>query len=110
VDGAVRLREAAARLLADVGLHAGGMSPAEAAGLLVTRGGLSPQTAEREIRRIAAAPGSGLAAAAGYREIEQLWKAYAAERRPDRHAFHEELLRYAALPPGLAVWGMGMSR
>jgi uncharacterized protein DUF885 len=110
VDGAALLREAAARLLADVGLHAGGMSPAEAAGLLVTRGGLSPQTAEREIRRIAAAPGSGLAAAAGYREIEQLWKAYAAERRPDRHAFHEELLRYAALPPGLAVWGMGMSR
>jgi hypothetical protein len=107
-DGAARLREAAARLLADVGLHAGGMSPADAAGLLATRGGLSPQMAEREIRRLAAAPGSGLAAAAGCREIERLWKAYAAERRPDRDAFHEELLRYAALPPGLAGWGMGV--
>ena len=86
------------------------MTPPDAAALLEAEGGLSRAEAERETRRIAATPASGLAAAAGYREIEQLWQAYAGEHGADRHAFHEELLRYAALPPGLAGWGMGIGR
>jgi hypothetical protein len=105
-----RLREAAVRLLADIGLHAGRMNPAEAVELLTARAGLAPELAVQEVRRIAGEPGSGLAAAAGYREIEQLWQAYAKVRDPDRGAFHEELLGYGALPPGLAGWGMGLGR
>ena len=104
-----RLRAAAAELLVDVGLHAGGMTPGEAACTLVAQSGLTAEAAEREVRRIAASPGSGLAAAAGYREIVRLWQAYAQKRRPDPDAFHEELLRYGALSPALAGWGMGIS-
>jgi hypothetical protein len=104
------LRRAAVRLLADLGMHTGTMTPPEAAALLATEAGMAREEAEREARRIAAFPGSGLAAAAGYREIEQLWQAYAAEHGADRHAFHDELLRYGALPPGLAGWGMGIGR
>jgi hypothetical protein len=109
-ERSARLRHAAARLLADVGLHTGTLTPPDAAALLVTEGGMAREETERETRRIAAFPGSGLTAAAGYREIEQLWQAYVAEHGPDRRAFHEELLRYAALPPGLAGWGMGIGR
>ena len=109
-ERSARLRHAAARLLADIGLHSGTMTPPDAAALLVTEGGRGREEAERETRRIAAFPGSGLAAAAGYREIDQLWQAYAGEHGADRHAFHDELLRYAALPPGLAGWGMGIGR
>jgi hypothetical protein len=105
-----RLREAAVRLLADVGLHAGRLTPPEAFELLTARAGLAPDLARREVRRIGGTPGSGLAAAAGYREIERLWQAYAEARSPDRSAFHEELLSYGALPPSLAGWGMGLSR
>jgi hypothetical protein len=102
-----RLREAAGRLAADVGLHAGGMNPADAARLL-TRSGMAPEQAEREVRQMAAEPTRGLAAAAGYRDILRLRRAYAAagDSAPDH--FHAALLRYGALPPGLAGWGMGL--
>jgi hypothetical protein len=103
-----RLREAAGRLAADVGLHAGGMNPAEAARVL-TRSGMTPEEAEREVGQIAAEPTRGLAAAAGYRDILRLRRAYAAasgDATPDD--FHAALLRYGGLPPGLAGWGMGL--
>ncbi len=103
-----RLREAAARLAVDVGLHARGMSPAEAARFLRGKAGMTADAAEREIARIAAGPTRGLAGAAGYREIIRLREAYASERGPDREGFHAALLRYGALPPGLAGWGMGL--
>jgi hypothetical protein len=104
-----RLREAAGRLAADVGLHAGTMNPAGAARLL-TRSGMTPEDAEREVRQIAAEPTRGLAAAAGYRDSLRLRSAFeglGADRAPD--AFHAALLRYGALPPGLAGWGMGLN-
>ncbi len=104
-----RLRNAAARLAVDVGLHARGMSPAEAVRLLTSEAGMNPAAAEREIRRIAAAPTSGLAAAAGDRDILRLRHAYGAtEAGPVRDAFHAALLQYGALPPGLAGWGLGL--
>lgn len=104
------LRQAAARLAADVGLHLGRMDPSEGARLLI-RSGLTPESADREIRLIAAEPTRGLAGAAGYRDIVRLRKAFGAsgaDRTPE--AFHTALLRYGALPPGLAGWGMGLDR
>ena len=102
------LRLAAARLVADVGLHTEGMTPAAATELLHLRGGLPADAATRDMRAIAAHPTSGAAAAAGFREIERLWDAFAARQGPDRDAFHAALLRYGALAPELAAWGMGL--
>ncbi len=101
------LREAAGRMAVDVGLHARGMTPAEGVRLLTAGAGLAPDRAEREVRQIAAEPTRGLAAAAGYRDILRLRRAYGASSN-GVDAFHEALLRYGALPPGLAGWGMGL--
>jgi hypothetical protein len=105
-----RLRRAAGRLAADVGLHAGGTDPTEAARVLV-RSGFTPEEAEREVRSIAAEPTRGLAAAAGYRDILPVRRAFlalGADRTVD--GFHEAILAYGALPPSLAAWGMGLDR
>ncbi len=101
---------AAGRLAVDVGLHARGMGPADAARLLTDRAGMTTEAAEREVRRAAAYPTRGLAAAAGYRDILRLRDAYAdaSVAASGRDAFHAALLRYGALPPGLAGWGMGL--
>jgi hypothetical protein len=103
-----RLRRAAARLAVDVGLHARGMTPAAATELLIGSGAVAAATAAHELRSIAAAPTSGLAEAAGYREIARLRDAFASREGDDRNVFHAALLRYGALPPGLAGWGMGL--
>jgi uncharacterized protein (DUF885 family) len=102
------LRTAAARLTVDVGLHTRGTSPADAIDFLQRRGGMPADAAAREVRAIAARPTSGIAAAAGYRELERLRQAYAASHGENLDAFHAELLRYGALPPGVAAWGMGI--
>ncbi|MGH7632029.1 MAG: DUF885 family protein, partial [Gemmatimonadales bacterium] len=104
-----RLGDAAGRLAVDVGLHARGMAPADAARLLTGRAGMTAAAAGREVRRAAAHPTRGLAAAAGYRDIVRLRQAYEASGgAAGRDAFHAALLRYGALPPGLAGWGLGL--
>jgi hypothetical protein len=101
-----RLRIATARLAADVGLHTRGTRPADAIDFLQRRGGMPAEAAAREVRAIVAEPTSGVAAAAGYREYQRLRQAHAAGHGEDLDAFHAGLLRYGALPPGLAAWGM----
>jgi uncharacterized protein DUF885 len=107
-----RLLEAAARLAADVGLHAAGMTPGEAISLLADRTGLDRADAEAEVRRIVAHPTDASAAAIGRREI-LAFRSAAGARADDAAAlerFHRTLLAFGALPPGLAGWGMGIER
>ncbi|MGE5686840.1 MAG: DUF885 family protein [Gemmatimonadota bacterium] len=107
-----RLLEAAARLAADVGLHAAGMTPGGAISLLADRAGLDRADAEAEVRRIVAHPTDASAAAIGRREI-LAFRSAAGARAGDAAAlerFHRTLLAFGALPPGLAGWGMGIER
>lgn len=107
-----RLLEAAARLAADVGLHAAGMTPGQAISLLADRAGLDRADAEAEVRRIVAHPTDASAAAIGRREI-LAFRSAAGVRADDMVAlerFHRTLLAFGALPPGLAGWGMGIER
>jgi uncharacterized protein (DUF885 family) len=106
-----RLLEAAARLAADVGIHAAGMARRDAITLLAGRAGLDRAEAEAEVRRIVAHPADASAAALGRRELLALRSA-AAVRADDAAAlerFHRALLGFGALPPGLAAWGMGIA-
>jgi uncharacterized protein (DUF885 family) len=107
-----RLLEAAARLAADIGLHAAGMAPAEAIALLVDRVGLDRADAEAEVRRIVADPTGAAAAAIGRREILALRSATGlrGDDTAGLERFHRTLLGFGALPPGLAAWGMGIER
>jgi len=107
-----RLLRAAARLAADVGIHTLGMAPVDAITLLSGRAGVDPARAEAEVRRIVARPTDAGAAAIGRREILALRSAAGASPG-DTDAlarFHDALLAFGALPPGLAAWGLGIDR
>ncbi|HEU5171329.1 MAG TPA: DUF885 family protein [Gemmatimonadales bacterium] len=103
-----RLLAAAGRLAADIGLHARGMTPLDAARLLERSTGLERAAAEATVREVAARPALAVGAA-GLREILRLRRAYRAKHGEDPASFHRALLVYAALSPGLAEWGMGLA-
>ncbi|HEU4649466.1 MAG TPA: DUF885 family protein [Gemmatimonadales bacterium] len=106
-----RRLEAVALLAVDVGLHARGLSPADAARLLTDWIPTGRDRAELVIRRAAAHPGRLLAAEAGRRELVRIRRM--AEAGPERIAalrgFHEGVLAHGGLAPGLTAWGMGLA-
>ncbi len=106
-----RLLQAGARLAADVGMHARGMTVAQAVAVF-EHAGLGRAQSEAEVRHVVAHPTHGAAGAVGRRELRAL-RAAAGVRLHDPaalSAFHRRLLGYGALPPGLAGWGMGIER
>lgn len=101
---------AIALVVVDVGLHTRGMTPAEAIAFLMERLPLDQAAALADVRRVAAGPTSGLAAAVGRREIVQLhdaWRAGVGNEAPIKW-FHRALLGFGGLPISLARWGMDL--
>jgi uncharacterized protein (DUF885 family) len=103
--------EAVALLAVDVGLHARGLTPADAARLLTEWIPTGRDRAELVVRRAAAHPGRLMAAEAGRRELVRLRRM--AEAGPERiaalRAFHDGVLAHGGLAPGLTAWGMGLA-
>ncbi|MFI5243533.1 MAG: DUF885 domain-containing protein, partial [Gemmatimonadales bacterium] len=101
----------AVRVILDVSLHTKGMSMEDAAARLREELGFERHIAEAEAKRYCAYPTYQLCYAVGRRDIlalrEDLRRARADEF--SLASFHEELLRYGALPTALARWGMGLS-
>ena len=107
----VNLLWRAIRVVLDVGLHTGGMSPADAVEYLVQHLPIERRNAEAEVRRYCAMPTYQLSYAVGRREILTLRDAY---RRRGGSAFqprrfHQELLSYGGMPVALARWGMDLA-
>lgn len=101
---------AMALVVVDVGLHTREMTPAEAIAFLMERLPLDRSAALAEVRRVAAWPTYGLAAAVGRREIVQLhdaWRARVGGEAPIWR-FHQALLDFGGLPVSLARWGMDL--
>lgn len=93
----------------DVGLHTGRLTVEDAIELLVAHFPLERSRARGEVRRLAAAPTMGTAAAAGRREILRTLEAWREREGPDAdHAFHDRLLSYGGIPIPLARWGMAL--
>jgi uncharacterized protein (DUF885 family) len=106
-----RRLEAVALLAVDVGLHARGLTPADAARLLTEWIPTGRDRAELVVRRAAAHPGRLLAAEAGRRELVRLRRMAEAgpERVPALRGFHNAVLAHGGLAPGLTGWGMGLA-
>ncbi len=104
-----RLLHAAVGLALDLGLHAGGLSPAQGVELLTSRLPLDRRRAEAEVRRAAARPGSALAPAVGRREILRLRDRYAAGGAAASGDFHARVLGSGPLPPEVVGWEMGVA-
>lgn len=106
-----RRLEAVALLAVDVGMHARGLTPADAARLLTEWIPTGRDRAELVVRRAAAYPGRLMAAEAGRRELVRLRRM--AEAEPERiaalRAFHDGVLAHGGLAPGLTAWGMGLA-
>lgn len=101
----------ALRVHIDVGLHTRKMPVDEAVALLRDELGMPEASARAEVRRYCAMPTYQLCYAVGRREILKLREDARAEQGAafSLHTFHDELLRYGALPTALARWGMGLA-
>jgi hypothetical protein len=108
---AYRVLRSAVRLLLDIVVHTKGVSVAAAADRMESELGLSPAEALVEARRCCANPTLGVCEAVGRRELLALREDVRRERGAafSLGAFHDELLRYGALPTALARWGMGVA-
>ena len=108
---AYRVLRSAVRLLLDIVVHTKGVSVAAAADRMESELGLSPAEALAEARRCCANPTLGVCEAVGRRELLALREDVRRERGAafSLGAFHDELLRYGALPTALARWGMGVA-
>ncbi len=108
-----RRLEAVALVALDVGMHARGLAPADAAQLLTEWIPTGRDRAALVVRRAAARPGRLLAAEAGRRELVRLRRMAVAEVGPGRpkalRAFHDAVLAHGGLAPGLTGWGMGLA-
>jgi hypothetical protein len=107
----VNLLWRAIRVVLDVGLHTGGMSPSDATNYLVEHLPIDRRNAEAEVRRYCAMPTYQLCYAVGRREVLSLREAHLARRGPGAslRRFHEELLSYGGMPVALARWGMDLA-
>jgi uncharacterized protein (DUF885 family) len=91
----------AARIMVDIALHCGEMTPAQAEEFMATRASLSAATAEAEVSRYCAWPTQAPSYLTGCLEIEQLRTEWSARRQGLRE-FHDTLAGSGALPLGLA--------
>lgn len=101
----------ALRVIIDVSLHTKRMTTAEAAAALHEGLGLDETAAAAEVARCCARPTEPLCYAVGRRDVVRL-REDARRARGGAFglaAFHDELLRYGALPTALARWGMGLA-
>jgi uncharacterized protein (DUF885 family) len=86
--------------LVDAGLHAGGMTTAEAESLLVDDAGLDPAQARVEVVRCCVAPTRGLATLAGKAALVDL-RTEARRKLGERYEpgrFHDAVLAAGAIP------------
>lgn len=100
----------ALRIRLDVGLHTRKMTRVEAERVLVDELGMDAERATAEVRRYCAMPTYQLCYAIGRRDILALREDYRHARGAEFSLmrFHDDLLRYGALPIALARWGMGL--
>ncbi|MDQ6830277.1 MAG: DUF885 domain-containing protein [Gemmatimonadota bacterium] len=100
----------ALRIRLDVGLHTRKMTRMEAERVLVDELGMDAERATAEVRRYCAMPTYQLCYAIGRRDILALREDYRHARgdQCSLKGFHDDLLRYGALPIALARWGMGL--
>jgi hypothetical protein len=107
----VNLLWRAIRVVLDVGLHTGGMTPADAVEYMVQHLPIERRNAEAEVRRYCAMPTYQLSYAVGRREILSLRDAYRHRAGSAFHLrrFHQELLSYGGMPVALARWGMDLA-
>ena len=95
--------ERASAGVADIGLHAGALSPGEAADLIVHESGCEPAEAEARVRACCVSPlraATALVGATAFRDLH----AEARRRFGDRYdaaRFHEALLAGGSIPPEL---------
>ncbi|MCB9730445.1 MAG: DUF885 domain-containing protein [Deltaproteobacteria bacterium] len=91
----------AARLVVDVGIHARGWTRDQATRFLVDNTTLTPHEAGAEVDRYIAWPAQALSYTIGRMHFERLRRQAESELcvRFDLPRFHEEILRYGAVPP-----------
>ncbi|MEZ4265688.1 MAG: DUF885 domain-containing protein [Myxococcota bacterium] len=91
----------AARLVVDVGLHARGWTREQAIAFLVDNTTLSRHEASAEVERYIVWPGQALSYMLGRMHFDRLRRQAESELcvRFDLPRFHEEILRYGAVPP-----------
>lgn len=90
----------ACRLVVDTGLHSLRWSRDQAIQFFFDNVGLTERETVNEVDRYIIWPGQALAYKVGQREIERLRRETAARLGPDfdLRAFHDEILRHAAVP------------
>ena len=100
----------AVRIALDVGLHTRGMTPEQAADILVDRVAMDRGKAHAEVSRYCAWPTYQLCYAVGRREFLHLRDAWRSAAGPDAplREFHDAVLAYGGLPVSLIRWGMGL--
>lgn len=96
----------AARIVVDMGLHAGGMSPEEAADRLSREAGMDPGIARAEVGRYTMTPAQPFSYLYGAEQIRSLRADWQEATGGGLRAFHDALLGYGHLPPALAARGM----
>lgn len=101
----------ACRVVLDVGLHTRGWSPERAVEYLVRVAGLERANAEVEVRRYCSEPTQPLSYAVGKREILRLRERFRARAGSSFRLrdFHDRLLSWGTIPPGLVAHGLGLS-
>lgn len=91
----------ACRVVADAGLHAGGMTVEEAARLLVEEARIEEPNAAAEVRRYTMSPTQPMSYLIGKRELLRLRDEYRARTagRFTLRGFHDALLSHGSIPP-----------
>lgn len=101
----------ACRVVVDIGLHTRGWTVDRAVEYLVREAGLERASAEVEVRRYCAEPTQPLSYAVGRREILALRERYRARAGASFRLrdFHDRLLAWGTIPPGLVARGLGLA-
>ena len=92
-----------ARVLIDIGIHAGTMTQEEGVRFLVERAGLSEVNAKKEVSRYLRSPNQPMSYLVGYLDILRIRqvledRARKAGQTFDERAFHDALLSYGSVP------------
>lgn len=100
----------AVRIVLDIRLHTGGMTPAAAVQYMEETLGIGHESAASEVARYCGAPAYQLCYAVGRRELVSLRDAYKerAGASFSLRQFHDEVLTYGGLPVSLIRWGMNL--